>query len=310
MIHVVQKVCNKCNKSKLAEFFYKDKTKSDGLRNACKECEKKNRKKFDPSNITNKTCCVCKKALPVSNFDKDTRVKDGFRRHCKACRPTIDKERQEKKEKENPQPLVERKLCIGCSQVKPASEFKINAKSSDNLTYKCIVCLPKNNWTVEKQRESDRKYREYNKDKLQLKWKKQAENINRRVRSNLGHRIIEVMNASKVRKDNSTLFYTGCDIMFLRSWIEYQFDERMTWDNYGEWEIDHVKPCCSYDLSVVEQQYKCFNWKNLQPLWRIDNITKSGKIDYSMIKSHRKKAYQFELNYSAQVKECELLEQP
>ena len=52
----------------------------------------------------------------------------------------------------------------------------------------------------------------------------------------------------------------------------------MTWDNYGEWHIDHIKPCCGFDLTDFEQQKKCFHYTNLQPLWAKDNITKNGKF--------------------------------
>lgn len=51
----------------------------------------------------------------------------------------------------------------------------------------------------------------------------------------------------------------------------------MSWDNFGEWYIDHIKPCCSFDLTDIEQQKKCFHYTNLQPLWAIDNLKKSGK---------------------------------
>lgn len=52
----------------------------------------------------------------------------------------------------------------------------------------------------------------------------------------------------------------------------------MNWDNYGEWEIDHIKPCASYDLSKPKEQRKCFNYMNLQPLWAEENLRKGSKI--------------------------------
>ncbi len=54
----------------------------------------------------------------------------------------------------------------------------------------------------------------------------------------------------------------------------------MSWENYGKgkgkWNIDHEIPCRSFDLTKEEEQYKCFHWSNLQPLWEQDN---SGKCD-------------------------------
>lgn len=310
MAIVLQKLCIICKVLRDVAFFSKDKAKADGLRNECKDCSQANKAKYPPTNIKNKECYVCKKTLPIANFNKNCRVKDGYMRNCKDCRRILDNNRKQKKINDNPQPLVDSKLCIGCLHVKPSSEFRINSKSNDNLTSKCIDCLPKSTWTVEKQRESYKKYYKKNLEKLRLKWKKAGEFINRRIRDSLNHRISDALFASKMRKDNTTLFYTGCKIDFLKKWIESQFKEGMSWDNYGEWELDHVKPCCAYDLSIIEQQYKCFNWRNLRPLWKDDNMSKSGSIDYGLIKRHRKMAYEFELNFSAQDKECELLEQP
>ena len=51
----------------------------------------------------------------------------------------------------------------------------------------------------------------------------------------------------------------------------------MNWNNYGEWHIDHIKPCSLFNLELEEEQLECFNYKNLQPLWAIDNIKKGNK---------------------------------
>ena len=46
----------------------------------------------------------------------------------------------------------------------------------------------------------------------------------------------------------------------------------------GEIHIDHIKPCASFDLTDPAQQKECFNYKNLQPLWAFDNISKGATI--------------------------------
>ena len=55
------------------------------------------------------------------------------------------------------------------------------------------------------------------------------------------------------------------------------FKQGMSWSNYGEWHIDHIKPCSLFNLELEEEQLECFNYKNLQPLWAIDNIKKGNK---------------------------------
>lgn len=48
----------------------------------------------------------------------------------------------------------------------------------------------------------------------------------------------------------------------------------MSWDNYGERHVDHIKPCAKFDLSKPDEQRACFHYTNLQPLWAKDNIAK------------------------------------
>ena len=52
----------------------------------------------------------------------------------------------------------------------------------------------------------------------------------------------------------------------------------MSWDNYGEWHIDHIVPCASFDLSKKSEQKKCFHYTNLQLPWARDNLLKGCKL--------------------------------
>jgi len=48
----------------------------------------------------------------------------------------------------------------------------------------------------------------------------------------------------------------------------------MNWFNYGEWDVDHVLPCASFDLTDEDEQKTCFVHSNLQPLWASENQSK------------------------------------
>jgi hypothetical protein len=69
----------------------------------------------------------------------------------------------------------------------------------------------------------------------------------------------------------------GCSVNELKEHIKKQLNDSMTFDNYGLWEIDHIKAITLFNLNNENEMYECFNYKNLQPLWREDNIKKSNK---------------------------------
>ena len=60
--------------------------------------------------------------------------------------------------------------------------------------------------------------------------------------------------------------------------LESLFVPGMTWDNQGEWHIDHVIPCAAFDLTDPAQQSECFHYTNLQPLWAVDNLKKAARL--------------------------------
>ncbi|WP_312999685.1 hypothetical protein [Leclercia sp.] len=63
----------------------------------------------------------------------------------------------------------------------------------------------------------------------------------------------------------------------LKQHLESLFVGGMSWDNYGKWHIDHIKPCSLFDQSDEGQLKDCWSLSNLQPLWAEDNIKKGNK---------------------------------
>jgi hypothetical protein len=129
----------------------------------------------------------------------------------------------------------------------------------------------------DKAKESCRKWRVKNKaaratymrEKRRTCW---FTKISGRVRSRLN----EALRAVMARKTSSTTILLGCSILELKSHLESLFREGMAWDNHGKWHIDHIIPCSSFNLVDPAEQYKCFHYTNLQPLWAHDNLSKGG----------------------------------
>jgi hypothetical protein len=81
----------------------------------------------------------------------------------------------------------------------------------------------------------------------------------------------------------------GCDRHAFIIWLIFLFDDKMSMANHGQvWTIDHVNPCCNFDLSKEENQYVCFHWSNLRPMIKLNNSKKTGKIIADEIKAHEK----------------------
>lgn len=77
-------------------------------------------------------------------------------------------------------------------------------------------------------------------------------------------------------KTGSAVKELGCSIDFFREYLEGLWTEGMSWDNLGEWHLDHIKPLESYDLTDEEQYSAACHYTNIQPLWAADNYAKGA----------------------------------
>lgn len=76
------------------------------------------------------------------------------------------------------------------------------------------------------------------------------------------------------KKDETTVEALGYSPVDLVNHLENQFSEGMTWENHGEWHVDHIRPICSFPLDTPPSVVSALS--NLQPLWKDDNMAKSG----------------------------------
>ena len=102
----------------------------------------------------------------------------------------------------------------------------------------------------------------------------------------LRKRIRIVLTGNGIPRLGRTVELLGCTIEEARSHLESQFSEGMSWENAGEWHIDHIRPCASFDLTYPEQQMMCFHHTNLQPLWAKDNLSKNASFDEDSFDYH------------------------
>ena len=98
------------------------------------------------------------------------------------------------------------------------------------------------------------------------------------VASRLRHRVYLAIRKAGARKSKRTIHLTGCTNEFLASWLESQFSRGMTWENAGEWHIDHILPCAAFDIADEGQQEVAFHYTNLRPLWGKENAAKKDRL--------------------------------
>jgi len=122
--------------------------------------------------------------------------------------------------------------------------------------------------------------------------RKRRQNINDKLIDNYRHRIWSALQYSNNKKTSKSVTLLGCSVAKLKKHLEKSFDEKMSWENYGEWHVDHIVPCSffvkNYDFSDDYIQRTCFNYRNLQPMWGKENASKLDQIEkrlaFKMIK--------------------------
>ena len=94
------------------------------------------------------------------------------------------------------------------------------------------------------------------------------------IDGHLRNAIIHRMNKAKLK---SNFDYLGCDIDSFKTHISAQFKEGMTFENHGDWHVDHILPLGEKGITI-DEVIKRLHYKNTQPLWAKDNRVKSNKI--------------------------------
>ena len=97
-----------------------------------------------------------------------------------------------------------------------------------------------------------------------------------RLQQNIRRRMAHALQSQGTRKgDERSMQYVGCTASELKEHLEGRFLPGMTWENKSLWQMDHVVPLASFDLSKEEERHRAFHFSNIQPLFTKDNMKKS-----------------------------------
>ena len=167
------------------------------------------------------------------------------------------------------------KICTKCKVDKLVTEYYKHKNGKNGLNPVCKVCWKGENKVYEinnprhkyrserfqrKHLEMSQKMRIYDKKKYDTDPTFKLIKLTRsRIRAYLNGKM----------KDEATISMLGIDAKGYKKYMENLFTENMSWDNHGEWEIDHIHPV---------SKGGSFHYTNTQPLWKLDNRKKSNKL--------------------------------
>lgn len=165
------------------------------------------------SSIT-QTCKTCNVLKSVSDFPRN-------RLQCNECKNSENRALYN----HVGDPTKTERKCKKCNATKYLIDFRKSQKG-DKYFRVCNTCWDPIKWSKEKHIAARKKYETNNPEKIKLKYKRQNDNIHRKIRLRLNARI-----RACIIKQNCTLEYTGCSSEFLRKWMEFQFNDKLNWDN-------------------------------------------------------------------------------
>jgi hypothetical protein len=200
------------------------------------------------------------------------------------------------------------KICNKCGIEKNYSDFYIVKAYKDGYNTQCKSCLSIYNkkYTTDnkgKRKQTQANWRNNNKN-YHNNWKIDNPNYYNEYRPNWVKENQDYYKEyTKVRCENDLLFKEAvkiriktrnalfakfwiknstnynllkCSLSELKSHFELKFTDNMSWENYGEWEIDHITPLSS--AKNLDELYKLCEFINLQPLLKRDNRKKLNKF--------------------------------
>ena len=226
-----------------------------------------------------KICVKCKEEKELIDFYKNKISADGLRNDCKNCNNNLKKEYYKNNIIKIKQQSIEYRLKNKIERQEYDKNYRILNK--EKIKEKSRVRYNSESGK-EKAKQRDSKYYKNNKKEI---IKRNCIYVNKRklidplfkLRHNISSLIYNKFNQKNgYTKKSKTSKYLGCSFQEFKIHLESQFTKGMTWDNQGQWHMDHIYPV---SLAKDEDELiKLNHYTNFQPLWAIDNLKKGNKI--------------------------------
>jgi hypothetical protein len=220
-----------------------------------------------------KVCSKCKISKPISEFNKNKSKWDGLSTECKKCCKLANIQYR----KNNPEKI--QKNLNRWHELNPDYKDNYNRKYySENAD----LCKARSkSWIINNP--INRKQNNKNWDKRNPNYHKDYQKIRKQndVSFKLSVTLRDRINKGLKNniKSGHSLQLLGISINNYKHYLELQFNDNMSWENYGKvWHIDHIIPITFFNLLDTTEQFQCFNYQNTRPMLATTNIQKSNKI--------------------------------
>ena len=139
--------------------------------------------------------------------------------------------------------------------------------------------------------EANRRWKAANPEKVAEYTKRRLSKIEFRICDNVGKAIRDVLASCGLTKRQRKMEMLGFSAEELLVHLEGLFEHDMSFENYGDWHIDHIRPRSSFTLQDGETEVdfirRVWDLNNLAPLWAKDNHQKSARKDWVLPEHYR-----------------------
>jgi len=241
-----------------------------------------------------KKCTKCQQHKPLSEFHNCRSKPDGKFSACKVCRNSYNKS----KAKEIGHDVLYRRAKDKDPEAYRASRAAYYRANSDRIKSASRAWREKN---PERKRQNGKRHYDENKAQYITRaaiWSKQNPERRREIAANWSRcdrntpegkcrdasrkmlfRVLSLTGKRKTTITEKALGYTKSELV---EHLESHFKDGMSWENYGEWHIDHVVPISELVRLGVNDPKEINKLSNLQPMWAEDNLSKRDRFDLAM----------------------------
>lgn len=213
-----------------------------------------------------KPCKECGKVKEIAEFYKSETCIGGYKVICKVCCRVKNNKYKREQYKNNKQKFIDsvKKYYLENREKKREYNREYGIRNRQKIS------VQKKEYSKNNRERINNYTREYYKKRMRI-------DAGYKVKNNIRRAILRCLR--KEKNHSKWMDILGYNTKQLMDHLQGDFKDGMSWDNYGEWHIDHIKPLVSFRIKGKRDPKLKEAWAlgNLQPLWAEENLIKGSK---------------------------------